>query len=85
MQSEINIAIKDNPPTHYFSELKKQVENGKSRFGAIKDIDELKANLMAHCIPDRCNSPPHLRLRQRKPFLAPTQERLRAEQAEHPR
>lgn len=52
MQSEINIAIGDNPPATYFSELKDQCNGGEEKYGSICNLDELKDNLAAHCIPD---------------------------------
>ena len=51
MQGEINIAIGDDPPTAYFGALWRQCENGKARYGGITDADELRTNLVAHCIP----------------------------------
>ncbi len=51
MQSEINIAIRDDPPETYFQALWKQCEGGKPQFGGITDADQLRANLAAHCIP----------------------------------
>ena len=52
MQPEINIAIGDNPPATYFSELWEQCNGGKLRYGAIKDAGELRDNLASHCIPE---------------------------------
>lgn len=52
MQSEINIAIRDDPPGTYFQALWKQCENGKPQYGGITDADQLRANLVAHCIPE---------------------------------
>ena len=51
MQGEINITIGDDPPTAYFGALWRQCENGKARYGGITDADELRTNLVAHCIP----------------------------------
>ena len=51
MQSEINIAISDDPPAAYFGALGRQCENGGARYGAITDANDLRANLQAHCIP----------------------------------
>ena len=51
MQAEINIAIGDDPPTAYFGALWGQCENGEPRYGGITDADELRTNLLAHCIP----------------------------------
>ena len=52
MQSEINIAIGDDPPATYFSALWDQCNGGKALYGAITDATELRENLKAHCIPD---------------------------------
>jgi hypothetical protein len=49
--SEINIAIGDKEPAHYFSQLKEQCEGGARRYGAITDLIEMKANLEMHCLP----------------------------------
>ena len=51
MQGEINITIGDDPPTAYFGALWRQCDNGKARYGGITDADELRTNLVAHCIP----------------------------------
>ena len=51
MQSEINIAIGDDPPAVYFGELLRQCETGVPRYGGITDADDLRANLRSHCIP----------------------------------
>ena len=51
MQGEINIAIGDDPPAAYFGALWRQCENGGARYGGITDADELRSNLMSHCIP----------------------------------
>jgi len=50
-QSEINIAIGNQPPEKYFIELAKQCRNGKKKFGGITRLPELKANLKKHCLP----------------------------------
>ena len=42
MQSEINIAIGDKPPATYFSQLWEQCRNGATRYGGIKDADQLQ-------------------------------------------
>jgi len=52
MQSEINIAIGDKAPAEYFSKLLEHCNNGSTAFGAITDIDEMKENFQAHCVPD---------------------------------
>ena len=50
-QSEINIAIGDKEPEKYFSELKRQGETQVAKYGAIIDMQQLKENLQANCIP----------------------------------
>ena len=51
MQSETNIAIGDKAPNEYFKDIRQQCENGKSYYGGIKELDQLRINLAAHCIP----------------------------------
>lgn len=50
-QSEINIAIGDKAPATYFAELADQCAGGPLRYGGISDIEELRANLQASCLP----------------------------------
>ena len=51
-QSEINIAIKDRDPAIYFAELAKQCHGGAKKYGGITDIDDMRANLRMHCLPE---------------------------------
>ena len=51
MQREINIAISDQAPARYFSELEEQCRNGPARYGGITDADQLRENLASHCLP----------------------------------
>jgi hypothetical protein len=51
-QSEINIAIGNNPPEKYFAELLEQCNGGKKRYGGIADEAGLRENLAANCVPD---------------------------------
>ena len=51
-QSEINIAIGDNPPEKYFGELAEQCAGGKKKYGGITDLADLKANLRMHSLPE---------------------------------
>jgi hypothetical protein len=51
-QSEIDIAIGDNPPERYFSELADQCNGGPKRYGGITEINEMRANLHMSAIPD---------------------------------
>ncbi|HEN47289.1 MAG TPA: hypothetical protein ENI75_02875, partial [Mizugakiibacter sp.] len=50
-QSEINIAIGDQAPGQYFSELVEQVCGGARRYGGITDEATLRANLAENCVP----------------------------------
>jgi hypothetical protein len=52
MQSEINIQIGDRSPSEYFSELLESCRMGRAAYGGISDIEELRSNLAAHCIPE---------------------------------
>ena len=52
MQSEINIAIGDKPPSTYFVQLREQCQNGPVRYGGITDAGQLSENLAAHCLPE---------------------------------
>jgi hypothetical protein len=52
MQQEINIKVGDKSPQEYFGNLLEQVTNGNKIYGAIDNLDELKFNLAAHCIPE---------------------------------
>lgn len=51
-QSEINIAVGAKAPKQYFQDLLNQCDGGKKKYGGITDLDELKANLHEHCIPE---------------------------------
>jgi hypothetical protein len=51
-QSEINIAIGDAAPEVYFRELAEQCASGKKKYGGIKDLAELRANLRMSCLPE---------------------------------
>lgn len=51
MQREINIAISNQAPARYFSELEEQCRNGIPRYGGITDSDQLQENLVSHCLP----------------------------------
>lgn len=52
MQQEINIAIGNRAPEVYFNEIKEQCSGGPKKYGAIDTMEELKANLRVHCIPE---------------------------------
>lgn len=58
-QSEINIAIGDESPSVYFAELATQCKTKKPIYGGITDLDELKANLADHCIPENMLTTPN--------------------------
>lgn len=51
-QSEINIAIGDKAPEVYFGELAEQAAGGKKLYGGITDVEEMRANLRASCVPE---------------------------------
>ena len=51
MQQEINIAIGNQPPTTYFSDLWKGCKAGEPKYGRIDNSEELQTNLDEHCIP----------------------------------
>ncbi len=52
LQSEINIKIKDTAPKVYMADVIKQCETKEAVYGGITDVDILKANLKANCIPE---------------------------------
>lgn len=74
-QSEINIAIADKPPEIYFKELYEQCNGGKKKYGNITDIDELKANLRMHAIPDGVEE---MRIEDYPKFLAKRRQLMAA-------
>lgn len=51
-QSEINIPIRDKAPEHYFGEILEQCHGGKRKYGLITDIEEMRANFRANCLPE---------------------------------
>jgi len=51
MQTETNIKVGKKSPNVYFAEIKDQVESGNSKYGGIKDIQDLRHNLRSNCIP----------------------------------
>jgi hypothetical protein len=51
-QSEINIAIGDKAPEKYFAELADQCNGGKKRYGGIATLQDMRANLRVHCLPE---------------------------------
>jgi hypothetical protein len=52
MQSEINIKIGNRSPSEYFDHLQAQCNSGRQRYGGIQDMDTLRGNLAANCIPE---------------------------------
>lgn len=52
VQQEVNIRISDTPPAEYMATVFKQCETGEAIYGGIVDIDSLKANLNANCLPE---------------------------------
>ena len=51
IQGEINIAIGDTEPAVYFEKLWEQCKTEKTYYGRIKNADNLRDNLVQHCIP----------------------------------
>jgi hypothetical protein len=51
MQSEINIKIGNKAPKDYFSDLLKQCNGGKLKYGGIDSIEQLEIDLKQNCIP----------------------------------
>lgn len=51
MQNEINIAIRDNPPSKYFPTILEQCSGGNIRYGGITTKEELEKNFKMNCIP----------------------------------
>lgn len=51
-QTEINIAIGDVSPERYFRQLVEQCQGGPRKYGAIKDMEDLRRNLAEHAIPE---------------------------------
>jgi len=51
MQSEINIAIRDEEPKVYFDRLVRQVRGGMKLYGGITDEETLRKNFEENCIP----------------------------------
>lgn len=51
MQSEINIAIRDQSPETYFARLAMQVRGGMRFYGAITDEETLRKNFEENCVP----------------------------------
>lgn len=52
-QTEINIAIGDKAPETYFAELAAQCASGKAKYGGIDNVEEMRTNLRANCVPER--------------------------------
>ena len=52
MQSDINVAIRDNPTKDYFKTVLNQCNGSQLRYGNINNIDDLKSNFRMHCIPE---------------------------------
>lgn len=51
MQNEINIAIRDNPPSKYFQTILEQCSGGSIHYGGITSKEELEKNFTMNCIP----------------------------------
>ena len=52
MQQEVNIKIGDTAPATYMAKVFEQCQQGVAHYGAITNLDDLKANLAANCLPD---------------------------------
>lgn len=52
LEKRINIAIGKKSPKEYFGIAKQAIETGERYFGEIKDLDTLRSNLEANCIPE---------------------------------
>lgn len=51
-QSEVNIKIGKKSPKEYMTEVYKQCDGGRLRYGGIVSVDDLKVNMSEHAIPD---------------------------------
>jgi len=51
-QTEVNIKIGKKAPKDYFAEIVGQCNGEDLKYGGITDMQELKENLKAHCIPE---------------------------------
>ena len=51
-QSEINIAIGDKTPETYFADLAEQCNGGRKKYGGITDLNEMRGNFRASCVPE---------------------------------
>lgn len=51
-QEEINIKIGNKAPLTYFGDIQSQCNGGPVKYGAITDMDTLKTNLAANCVPE---------------------------------
>lgn len=51
-QEEINIKIGNKVPLTYFGAIQNQCNGGPVKYGAITEIETLKANLVANCVPE---------------------------------
>lgn len=51
-QTEINIKIGNKAPNIYFAELLDQVNGNGHKYGGIEDMNQLKENMKANCIPE---------------------------------
>jgi hypothetical protein len=50
-QEEINIKVGNKPPRGYFANIQAQCNGGPLKYGAIADMNTLRANLAANCVP----------------------------------
>lgn len=51
-QEEINIRIGNRAPREYFTDVQAQCNGGPLKYGAIADMEMLRINLAANCVPE---------------------------------
>ncbi len=56
VQQEVNIKIGDAAPHEYIGRVFEQCQKGEAIFGAITDLETLKENLKANCLPSELTS-----------------------------
>lgn len=52
LQTEVNIQISNRAPIDYMKSVLEQCNGGENKYGGINDINELKENMAANCIPE---------------------------------
>jgi len=51
-QEETNIKVGNKPPRAYFAKIQAQCNGGPLKYGAIADMETLRGNLAANCVPE---------------------------------